>query len=225
MKEMIIGIELGTGQKAYPLKRIESAQTIQIQSETTDFPNKKKSAIIHVYLIDASGAHKELSFIKSYWFAWAAANPQTTVRINIMLGKFFITATPIGNLDDISIRMKETWVSVDVILCEDTRVTQTVLNHLKISKTVMSYHQHSDDLRIKEIAKLLQEGKSLALVTDAGTPGISDPGGRLIQELLKQFGDALNIIPIPGPSALTAALSICGFPADAFIFLWFPPLT
>ncbi|MEK7452442.1 MAG: 16S rRNA (cytidine(1402)-2'-O)-methyltransferase [Patescibacteria group bacterium] len=140
-----------------------------------------------------------------------------------MLGKFFITATPIGNLDDISIRMKETWVSVDVILCEDTRVTQTVLNHLKISKTVMSYHQHSDDLRIKEIAKLLQEGKSLALVTDAGTPGISDPGGRLIQELLKQFGDALNIIPIPGPSALTAALSICGFPADEFIFLGFPP--
>lgn len=140
-----------------------------------------------------------------------------------MIGTLFVVATPIGNLSDISLRTTETFSLVDVILCEDTRVTQTMLNHLKISKTVMSYHQHSDDLRIKEIAKLLEEGKSLALVTDAGTPGISDPGGRLVQELLKQFGAELKIIPIPGPSALIAALSISGFPADEFLFLGFPP--
>ncbi len=140
-----------------------------------------------------------------------------------MSGIFYVVATPIGNLDDVTIRTKQTLSDVDVILCEDTRVTQTMLNHLAIKKTVMSYHQHSDDLRIKEIAKLLEEGKSLALVTDAGTPGISDPGGRLVQELLKQFSSDLKIIPIPGPSALIAALSISGFPADEFLFLGFPP--
>ncbi len=140
-----------------------------------------------------------------------------------MPGTLFVVATPIGNLDDVSYRAKETLASVDVILCEDTRVTLTLLNRLEVKKTVMSYHQHSDDLRIKEIAKLLEEGKSLALVTDAGTPSISDPGGRLIQELLKIFPTDLKIIPIPGPSALIAALSISGLPADEFVFLGFPP--
>lgn len=140
-----------------------------------------------------------------------------------MLGKFFIVATPIGNLSDITERAKTTLSEVDVILCEDTRVTQHMLHAFGLKKTLMSYHQHSDDLRVKDIAVLLQEGKQLALVTDAGTPGISDPGGRLVEVLLETFGDELMVVPIPGVSAVAAALSISGFPADEFVFLGFPP--
>lgn len=139
------------------------------------------------------------------------------------LGSLYIVGTPIGNLSDITLRAKQILSEVDVILCEDTRVTQHMLHAYELKKTLMSYHQHSDDLRVKEIAKLLEEGKSLALVTDAGTPGISDPGGRLVEALLEMFGDDLAIIPIPGVSAVATALSISGFPADEFVFLGFPP--
>lgn len=140
-----------------------------------------------------------------------------------MLGKLFIVATPIGNLSDVTDRAKQTFEQVDAILCEDTRVTQILLRSLTISKPLVAYHQHSDDLRVKDIAKMLKEGKSLALVTDAGTPGISDPGGKLVEAMLKMFGDELEIVPIPGVSAVITALSISGFPADEFVFLGFPP--
>lgn len=135
----------------------------------------------------------------------------------------FIVSTPIGNLEDISMRAQNTLAQVDAILCEDTRVTQKLLEHFQIKKPLLSYHHHSHDLRVKQIMDLIREGKSLALVTDAGTPGISDPGGKLVEALLKLFGDDLVIIPIPGASAVIAALSICGFPADEFVFLGFPP--
>lgn len=140
-----------------------------------------------------------------------------------MLGKLFIVGTPIGNLSDITERAKQTFERVDAILCEDTRVTQNMLHVFGIKKTLIAYHQHSDDLRVKDITNLLKEGKSLALVSDAGTPGISDPGGKLVEALVKMFGDDLVIVPIPGPSALVSALSISGFPADEFVFLGFPP--
>ncbi|MFH1947548.1 MAG: 16S rRNA (cytidine(1402)-2'-O)-methyltransferase [Candidatus Magasanikbacteria bacterium] len=142
-----------------------------------------------------------------------------------MNGKLYITATPIGNLGDITLRALETLKSVDFVLCEDTRVTQKLLNHYEIKTSTISYHQHSKDKKINEITKLLEEGKNLALVTDAGTPGISDPGNELINVILSVSRRAQDdvIIPIPGPSAITTALSISGFNTSKFLFLGFPP--
>jgi len=135
-----------------------------------------------------------------------------------------VVATPIGNLSDLSERAKAVLASVQTILCEDTRVTRKLLERIGVSTpTLVSYHQHSDAAAVKHILRLFEEGQDLALVTDAGTPGISDPGGKLIHALLAHFGDAIRIVPIPGPSAIIAALSICGIPADKFIFLGFPP--
>jgi 16S rRNA (cytidine1402-2'-O)-methyltransferase len=171
-------------------------------------------------------------------------------------GKLFIVATPIGNLEDLTFRALRTLKEVDYILAEDTRVTKKLLDSYEIQKPLISYHHHSDAKKIKEIKSLLEDGKNLALVTDAGTPGISDPGNYLIgviarsekrttkqslgnlNQAAKQIGsenegiasphsssrnDTVSIIPIPGASALTAALSVAGFPTDKFIFLGFPP--
>jgi 16S rRNA (cytidine1402-2'-O)-methyltransferase len=140
----------------------------------------------------------------------------------MVIGKLYIIATPIGNLGDITLRALEILKSVDFVLCEDTRNTAVLLNHYKIKKSLISYHQHSDQKKVKEILSLLDDGKKLALVTDAGTPGISDPGNLLISELLKINSD-ITIVSIPGASAITSALSISGFPTDKFIFLGFPP--
>lgn len=135
----------------------------------------------------------------------------------------FVIATPIGNLSDISERAKATLASVHTILCEDTRVTKKLLDACGITTNTLSYHQHSGQLRLKQVIDLLDQGHDLALVTDAGTPAISDPGGVLIEALVQHYSDTLKIMPIPGPSAVTAALSIAGVPADQFIFLGFPP--
>jgi len=102
-----------------------------------------------------------------------------------MNGKLYITATPIGNLSDITLRALETLKEVDFVLCEDTRVTKKLLDKFEIKTPTISYHQHSDAKKVKEIEELLDSGKNLALVTDAGTPGISDPGNLLIHEILK----------------------------------------
>ena len=139
-----------------------------------------------------------------------------------MPGKLSIVATPIGNLGDITLRAIDTLKSVDLILCEDTRVTKNLLDHFEIKTPTLSYHHHSDERKVKEIQNELLGGKNLALVTDAGTPGISDPGNMLVSLLVKRMPE-LVIEAIPGPSALTAALSISGFPTDRFIFLGFPP--
>ena len=138
------------------------------------------------------------------------------------MGILYIVATPIGNLDDITLRALAVLKSVDVILCEDTRVTKKLLDHYVIETETLSYHHHSDARKINEIKELLVEGKTVALVTDAGTPGISDPGNELVSQLAKSAIKP-QIVPIPGASAVTTALSISGFPTDKFLFLGFPP--
>lgn len=137
--------------------------------------------------------------------------------------KLYIIATPIGNLGDITIRALETLKAVDFILCEDTRHTLRLLNHFEIKKTLISYHQHSKIAQVEKIIRLLQEGKDLALVSDAGTPGISDPGNMLIEEIVKRLSNEVEIIPIPGVSAMSSLASIAGLPMDKFVFMGFPP--
>ncbi len=136
----------------------------------------------------------------------------------------YIVATPIGNLEDITFRALRILKEADYILCEDTRVTRKILDHYGFNnKRLVSYHQHSKPRKVKEIVKLVQNNK-VALVTDAGTPGISDPGNKLIAEILKaDLKFKVQIIPIPGASALAAALSISGLPTDKFIFKGFVP--
>ncbi|OGL66452.1 16S rRNA (cytidine(1402)-2'-O)-methyltransferase [Candidatus Uhrbacteria bacterium RIFCSPHIGHO2_01_FULL_63_20] len=140
-----------------------------------------------------------------------------------MPGTLYVVATPIGNLSDLSDRAKRTLSSVDAVLCEDTRVTAKLLAVIGAKRTLVSLHQHSDERKLKEVVARLEAGESLALVTDAGTPGISDPGGILVEAVVAALGDEARIIPIPGPSALVTALSVSGFPSDRFAFLGFPP--
>lgn len=140
-----------------------------------------------------------------------------------MPGCLYIVATPLGNLQDLSQRAKATLASAQKILCEDTRVTSHLLHAFDIHVPLVSYHQHSSLLREKEIIDWLKEGQTLALVTDAGTPGISDPGGKLIASILHSLGSQVKIIPIPGPCAAITALCVSGFPTDHFLFLGFPP--
>lgn len=134
------------------------------------------------------------------------------------MSTLYIVATPIGNLEDITLRVLRILKEVDLILCEDTRVTKKLLVRYNINTPVQSYHQHSNLKKINKIKDLLKQGKDLALVSDSGTPGISDPGNKLISELKD-----VEIIPIPGPSALTAIASISGFPMSKFTFMGFPP--
>jgi len=140
------------------------------------------------------------------------------------MATLYIVATPIGNLEDITFRAVETLKRVDLILCEDTRVTQKLLSHYEIKTPTLSYHQHSKLNKIEHILELLGEDKCLALVSDAGTPGISDPGSKLVQKVIELLGDSVKIVPIPGPSAVTALASISGFSVDRFLFLGFPPI-
>lgn len=139
------------------------------------------------------------------------------------MGTLYIIATPIGNLKDITLRALETLKSVDLILAEDTRVTKKLLSHYNIEIPVTSYHQHSTRKKIEEILNRLRSGKDIALVSDAGTPGISDPGNELIEAVLHRHGEEGKIVPIPGPSALSAAASIAGISMDKFLFLGYPP--
>ncbi len=134
----------------------------------------------------------------------------------------YIVATPIGNLSDSTDRMIETLKKVDVILCEDTRVTRKLCNKFKIKTSLISYHHHSGDEKKAKILKKLQEGEDLALVTDSGTPGVADPAGKLIN-MVVEGGMDVQITPIPGPSAVTTAASISGFYMNKFTFLGFPP--
>ncbi len=134
----------------------------------------------------------------------------------------YIIATPIGNLEDTSKRAISILSEVDLILCEDTRKTRNLLKHFNITTPVLSYHHHSKIKRTKEILEKLKEGKNLALVSDAGTPGVSDPGNKLVAEI-NNSGEKIKIIPIPGPSALTAIASVAGISMDKFLFLGFPP--
>ena len=139
------------------------------------------------------------------------------------MSKLYIVATPIGNLSDITLRAIETLKNVDLILCEDTRVSKRLLDHYEIATSLTSYHQHSGEGKIKSLLEKIKAGANLALITDAGTPGISDPGNKFIAEVVNKIGSACQIIPIPGPSAVIAALSVSGLPTDKFLFLGFLP--
>lgn len=136
------------------------------------------------------------------------------------MGRLYVVATPIGNLEDITFRALRILKEVDLILCEDTRVTKKLLDHYQIKTPTLSYHQHSGKIKSNKVLSQLSQGKSVALVTDAGTPGISDPGGKLVAEALIS---SIQVESIPGPSALTAAISISGLPMDKFLFLGFLP--
>ncbi len=139
-----------------------------------------------------------------------------------MTGTLSIVATPIGNLEDITLRALRFLKEADLILAEDTRKTRILLNHYDIKSNTYSYHQHSSDSKKLEILKMLMDGMNLALVTDAGTPGISDPGNELIS-YLRSCNAEIKIIPIPGASAVTTLLSICGLNVSKFTFLGFLP--
>ncbi|MFA6514831.1 MAG: 16S rRNA (cytidine(1402)-2'-O)-methyltransferase [Candidatus Paceibacterota bacterium] len=139
------------------------------------------------------------------------------------IGTLYIVATPIGNLEDITFRAIRILKEVDYILCEDTRTTQVLLNKYEIKTKTMSYHAHSTEGRETSIINLLKGGKNLALVSDAGTPCISDPGVMLVSNVRKEFGLDAKVSPIPGPSALISALSASGISSAEFIFLGFLP--
>jgi 16S rRNA (cytidine1402-2'-O)-methyltransferase len=135
-------------------------------------------------------------------------------------GTLFVVATPIGNLGDITERAKATLAAVDLVVCEDTRVTGRLLHHLGISRPMQPYHDHNAAVVRPQLLARLEEGASLALVSDAGTPCISDPGYRLVHEAAAA---GVEVRAVPGPSALVAALSIAGLPTDRFLFQGFLP--
>lgn len=132
----------------------------------------------------------------------------------------YLVPTPIGNLEDITLRAVRILKESDVILAEDTRVTRFLLNHLGIEKTIWAHHQHNEHQAVQEIVKQLEEGKSIALVSDAGTPGISDPGFLLVRECIKA---GIEVNCLPGPTALIPALVMSGLPCDRFVFEGFLP--
>jgi 16S rRNA (cytidine1402-2'-O)-methyltransferase len=136
------------------------------------------------------------------------------------MGTLFIVATPIGNLNDISSRALQTLRDVDVIACEDTRQTVKLLNHFGIQKHMTSYHEFNEEQKAAELADQLAGTATIALVSDAGTPAIADPGYRLVR-LCRQRG--IPVVPIPGPNAAIAALAASGLPSDEFMFLGFLP--
>lgn len=137
--------------------------------------------------------------------------------------KLFFVATPIGHLADITLRALEILKEVDLIACEDTRETKKLLNHFNIFKPLISYHQHSGDFKIEKILEYLASGKNIAVVSDAGTPGISDPGNVLARVVYERLSEKVKIIPIPGVSALITLASVAGVPTNSFLFLGFLP--
>lgn len=134
----------------------------------------------------------------------------------------YIVATPIGNLEDITLRAVRVLKEVDLILCEDTRVTAKLLQKYGIKTPTLSYHSHSKLSKVEKIFEMLESGKNVALVSDAGTPAISDPGVLLVSQI-RERAPNVKIVPIPGSSAVVSALSVSGFPASDFLFLGFLP--
>ncbi|HET8581157.1 MAG TPA: 16S rRNA (cytidine(1402)-2'-O)-methyltransferase [Candidatus Paceibacterota bacterium] len=139
------------------------------------------------------------------------------------MGTLSIVGTPIGNLEDITLRALRTLTEADVIYCEDTRVTAKLLARHAIATPLKRLDANVEALKAGEVGDRLEAGEHVAYVTDAGTPGISDPGSRLVAAVRERFGEEVRIEAVPGPSALTAALSIAGISADPFVFLGFLP--
>lgn len=138
-----------------------------------------------------------------------------------MAGKLYLVATPIGNLEDITLRAINILKEVDIIAAEDTRHTLKLLNHLGISKPLISYHRHNEEVKAEDLINKLSDEKNIALVTDAGTPGISDPGEEIVKEAIK---NNIEIVPIPGACAAINALIISGLSTKEFVFVGFLPL-
>ena len=137
------------------------------------------------------------------------------------IGTLYIVATPIGNLEDITLRAIKILKEVDLIAAEDTRHTLKLLNHLEISKPLMSYHRHNEDVKTDILIKELKQGKQIALVSDAGTPGICDPGEEVIKKCIEE---EIPIVPIPGACAMINALICSGLDTKEFVFIGFLPL-
>lgn len=138
------------------------------------------------------------------------------------MATLYIVATPIGNLKDITLRALEVFKSVGAIYCEDTRVTSRLLKAYDIDVPLYAYHQHSNQSVSQLVIKSLNEGTDIAYVSDAGTPGIQDPGNQLVHDVLAAHGD-IDIVPIPGPAAVTALAMVSGLPTDSFVFMGFVP--
>ena len=136
-------------------------------------------------------------------------------------GKLFVVATPIGNLEDITLRAIQVLKEVDIIAAEDTRHTLKLLNHLEISKPLISYHRHNEEIKTDDLLEKLKQGQNVALVSDAGTPGICDPGEVIIQKCIEK---KIKVIPIPGACAMINALIASGISTKEFVFLGFLPL-
>lgn len=137
-------------------------------------------------------------------------------------GTLYVVATPIGNLKDITLRALEILKTADLILAEDTRVTEKLLRHFEIKKPVWRFDEYAGDKNYGEVSKRLEGGASVAFVTDAGTPAVADPGWKLVSFLRKNH-PTVSIVPIPGASSVTAVLSVAGVNADSFVFLGYPP--
>ncbi len=135
-------------------------------------------------------------------------------------GHLYVVATPIGNLADLTERARALLAAVDLIACEDTRTTGSLLARMGIRRDLVAYHEHNEAEAAERLGRLLRDGKSIAVVTDAGTPGLSDPGFRLARLCRREN---LPVVPVPGPSALTAVLSASGLPTNGFLFAGFLP--
>ena len=138
-----------------------------------------------------------------------------------MKGSIYLVATPIGNIEDITFRAIKTLKEVDIIAAEDTRHTLQLLNHFEISKQLISYHRHNEETKTEDLINMVLEGKNIAIVTDAGTPGISDPGEEIVKRAIE---NQIDIIPIPGACALINSLIVSGIPTKEFSFFGFLPL-
>lgn len=137
-----------------------------------------------------------------------------------MSAELYMVATPIGNLGDISDRTKNILGAVSFIACEDTRVARKLLQHLNIKKELISLHHHTPENIIQRTASRIKNGESAAYISDAGTPGLADPGGLLVKAAVTM---EVKVVPIPGPSAVVAALSVAGLPANIYTFMGYPP--
>ena len=146
---------------------------------------------------------------------------QTVHQARPITPALYLVATPIGNLSDVTLRALETLAAADIVACEDTRVSRILLSRYGISRRMSAYHEHNAALAGPKLVEAVIAGKSVALVSDAGTPLISDPGYRLVEEVVEAGG---TVVPIPGPSALLAALTASGLPSDTFLFAGFLPV-
>lgn len=139
------------------------------------------------------------------------------------MAKLYLVATPIGNLDDISLRALAVLKEADLVLSEKPLITKRLFAKYQINTPLRSLSERAQEKDFKAVTHLLQKGKNLAFVSEAGTPGISDPGGKLVKKILDEFNDKIDIIPIPGASALGAIISVCGFNMNRFFFIGFLP--